>query len=170
MHAQAFASNFQPHMHLQPGIFIRSKTAALEDQLFGDAIVFITEYNSNGTMGFIINKKFHRRFNELLEFADAPALELWLGGPMENEKLYFVHCRPDIIEESIALGKGIYYGGNFNQAVNALKQGKIEAHHIRLFIGYCGWDYLQLENEMKQGEWIISNAEEWFSINRFYSI
>lgn len=157
-------------MFLQSGIFIKSKTAALQDPVFGGVVVFVTEYNHSGAMGFIINKKFHRRFNELEEFADAPALELWEGGPMENEKLYFVHCRPDVIEDCLAMGNGIYYGGNFEQAVSALKRGEIEANHIRLFIGYCGWEPQQLENEIKQSEWIESKGEGWFSSNRFYSI
>jgi putative transcriptional regulator len=140
------------------GSFVKA-TSLLDDSLFKDALVLIIEHNKQGATGFIINKPFHRKFNELEEFRHSPALPMYYGGPVNEEGLYFLHCCADAIPDSEKIGVGIYYAGNFSQAVKAINNNSINSNQIKLLIGYCGWDAGQLEMEIKEGSWIIAPIE-----------
>src|ERR1700744_4588376 len=92
-------------------------TPSLDDSFFEKTVVFITEHNAKGAMGFVVNKSFPRTLNELIEFKDSVAFPLADGGPVEREHLYFLHQRPDLVEGGIAIAGSTYLGGNFTQAV-----------------------------------------------------
>ncbi len=141
-------------MQIKPGILLVS-IADDDDPLFEKVEVFIAEYNTKGALGFVINKLFPRVFNELVEFKQAKPLPLYYGGPVEQEHLYFLHQRPDVIEDGALVTGNIYMGGNFKQVVQYSSDGNIAANDIQLFIGYCGWDEGQLEEEIAEGSWMV---------------
>jgi putative transcriptional regulator len=139
---------------MRAGIFIRS-TSLLDDSFFEQSVLFIAEYNDKGAMGFVINKAFPRTFNELEEFKHSIPFPLYEGGPVDQEHLYFMHQRPDLIEGGVLVDNGIYLGGDFKAAVTHLNNRTITATDIRLFIGYCGWDSGELEAEIAEGSWNV---------------
>lgn len=139
---------------IKAGIFIGS-TALLDDSFFEQAILFIAEYNEKGAMGFVVNKEFPRRFNELQEFSDSIPFPLYEGGPVDQEHLYFVHRRPELIAGGVLVADNIYLGGDFKTAVRLINNGTLSTMDIRLFIGYCGWDFQELEAEIAEGSWEI---------------
>lgn len=143
-------------MNLKPGIFLKSMVL-LNDTIFEKAILFITEYNAKGAMGFIINKPFARMLNELQEFSHVRNFPLYEGGPVDTEHLFFIHQRPDLIKGGIPVCGNIFVGGNFTQAVNAINNYSITEKDIKICIGYCGWDYAQLEEEVEEGSWEITD-------------
>ena len=130
----------------------------LDDSFFEKTVVFITEHNEKGAMGFIINKSFPRTLNDLIEFNDSVPFPLSDGGPVEREHLYFVHRRPDLIEGSINIIDTIQLGGDFKQAITHLNNNTLSEKDIKIFIGYCGWDPQQLEGEIEEGSWLVTDA------------
>lgn len=143
-------------MNIRAGTIIKN-TAALENSVFNAAVIFITEYNAKGAMGFVINKPFARMLNELQEFSHIRNFPLYEGGPVDTEHLFFIHQRPDLIKSGIPVCGNIFVGGNFTQAVNAINNYSITEKDIKIFIGYCGWDYAQLEEEVEEGSWEITD-------------
>jgi putative transcriptional regulator len=141
-------------MKLQAGIFLKS-TDALNDTLFSQATIFITEYDINGAVGFVSNQPLGRYLNELEEFKNAANFPLYTGGPVDKEHLFFLHQRPDLIDEGTLISNGIYLGGNFKQAVTCINNKTITSNHIKIFVGYCGWDAGELEAEIEEGSWVI---------------
>ncbi len=146
-------------MQITTGTILKS-TPSTNDTNFEQAIIFIAEHNEKGAMGFVINKKNARALNELEEFKQSIAFPLYEGGPMDREHLYFIHRRPDVIEGGTLIAHSIYLGGNFKQAVDNLNNNTINAKDIKIFIGYCGWDFNQLEEEVAEGSWIIADVAE----------
>lgn len=144
-------------INLQPGQFLLSN-ADLEDPNFDRVVICITEYNTAGAMGFVINEVYPRRFNELVEFKESKPFALYHGGPMENESLYVLHNNPAIIDNSTKLAENLYLGGDFTQTVQSIDKGKITDASIKLFIGYCGWEAGQLEAEIAEGSWRLING------------
>jgi putative transcriptional regulator len=132
---------------------------SLDDPNFDKVVIFLTEYNAKGAIGFVINAVFPRMFNELLEFKHSKAFQLYAGGPVEKDSLYFLHRRADLISEGICVTGNIYSGGNFKQAVECINNGSISINAIKLFIGYCGWDDNQLETEIEEGSWLVCNTD-----------
>lgn len=144
-------------MNISPGKILIS-TPALEDPHFDKAVIFLAEYNQNGALGFVINKLFPRVFNELSEFSMSKEFALYAGGPVKNEELFFIHRRPDLIADGIHISDSIYLGGNFQQAVKYMDDNTLSEKDIKLFIGYCGWDYAELEEEVNEGSWLVSDS------------
>ncbi|MBV8253559.1 MAG: YqgE/AlgH family protein [Chitinophaga sp.] len=141
---------------MNAGIFLRS--TQLDDSIFDNALLFITEYNEKGALGFIVNKRFPRNINELAEFSNSIPFPIYEGGPVDQEHLYFIHQRPDLISEGDHVTGNIYLGGDFETAMILINTGVITEKDIRIFIGYCGWDDQQLEAEIQDGGWTITTG------------
>jgi len=82
-------------------------------------------------------------------------MPLYEGGPVDTEHLFFIHCRPDIIQGGTLVNNKIYVGGDFEQAVKQLNNKQLTLKDIKLFIGYCGWDVNELEAEIAEGSWKV---------------
>jgi putative transcriptional regulator len=50
-------------------------------------------------------------------------------------------------------------GGNMEQVIEAINTKGATDQEIQLFIGYCGWDLGELEAELEEGSWTLSNDE-----------
>lgn len=148
---------------MKPGLFLKS-TSLLNDTLFENAVVFITEYNEKGAMGFVVNQKFPRKLNELEEFKNSRSFPIHLGGPVDQEHLYFIHQRPDLIEGGEPVTDNIYLGGNFKSAVRHIDNQTIIDKDCKIFLGYCGWDYRELDEEIAEGSWEVLETGNLFSM------
>jgi putative transcriptional regulator len=147
---------------MKPGLFIKS-TSLLKDTSFENAIVFITEYNEKGAMGFVVNQKFARPLNELEEFRNSKAFPIYIGGPVDQEHLYFIHQRPDLIEGGQPVTDTIFLGGDFKSAVKNIDNQTLTEKDCRIFLGYCGWDYRELDDEITEGSWEVLETGNVFS-------
>ncbi|GAA4318532.1 YqgE/AlgH family protein [Flaviaesturariibacter amylovorans] len=146
-------------MSLSAGSVIKSTPALAGDPLFAGVTILITAHgpSADGAVGYIINRPFGRRLNELAEFRHGRAFPLYDGGPVDREHLFFVHRRPDLIEGGVPAGAGIYAGGDFRQAVAGINAGLLGTGDLKLFIGYCGWDAGELEAEIGEGSWMVTD-------------
>lgn len=146
---------------MKAGQFLTS-TSLLDEDYFANAVILLTECNDKGAMGFITNRPFPRRLNELEEFKHSIAFPLYEGGPVDQEHLFFVHSRPDLIQGGEPAGDHLYVGGDFAAAVRLLNNKTLTEKDIKLFIGYCGWDTEDLEAEVAEGSWTVSEAGKAF--------
>jgi putative transcriptional regulator len=144
-------------MDIQPGTLLNS--ASLDGSNFDKAVIYLTEYTANGAVGFVINKPFSCNLNELAEFNYSIPFPLYDGGPVDKEHLFFIHRRPDLIEGGTFIAGSTYLGGDFKQAVSSINNRQLTEKDIQLFIGYCGWDDQQLEEEIAEGSWEIREEE-----------
>jgi putative transcriptional regulator len=143
-------------MQIISGTIIIS-TPALNETNFGQSIILITENNEDGATGFIVNKLYPRALNQLIEFNYSLPFPLYNGGPVEQEGLFFIHRQPNLIQEGIAINNTIYLGGNFEQAVALINNQSMDESDIKMFIGYCGWNAGELEAEIAEGSWLITD-------------
>ncbi|MBZ4189725.1 YqgE/AlgH family protein [Niabella beijingensis] len=139
---------------LSPGMLLVS-TAIMDDPYFKQTVVLITEYNDSGAMGFVLNRRFPRVFNELVEFRSYPPLPLYEGGPVDQEHLFFIHRCPDQISGGTVVSGTLSAGGDFKQALSYMSRAGRAEQEVRLFIGYCGWDKDELETEISAGYWLV---------------
>ena len=130
----------------------------LKDPNFIRTVIFITEYDVNGAVGFVLNKLFPRKLNDLVEFQNAPAFPLYYGGPVQTDTLHFLHQRPDLIDGGVHIIDNIYWGGNFKQVLKNIATKSINYNDIRMYIGYSGCQEKQLDEEINESSWIVHNA------------
>jgi putative transcriptional regulator len=149
---------------MKPGQLLQS-TSLLNDTFFEQVLLFITTYNEKGAMGFVVNQPFHRKLNELEAFKHGQPFALHIGGPVDQEHLYFIHRRPDIIEGGEPVAGNIYLGGNFTSAIKNINNHTLTGKDIKIFLGYCGWDYGELDEEIAEGSWEEQDTGDPFAVS-----
>lgn len=125
------------------------------DLSFSRSVVLLAEHNAEGSVGFILNKPLEYDITDLVPEINVP-FQIYNGGPVEQDNLYFIHKIPLLIEDSIEIADGIYWGGNFEKIIALINKKSISRSDIRFFLGYSGWDALQLDQELTSNSWIIA--------------
>lgn len=143
----------------------------LMDNYFKRSIVFITEHNSEGTVGFVLNKPINMKVNEIM--TDLPTVNtiVSLGGPVQTNTLHYIHTLGDIIPGSIKVLDNIYWGGEFDVIKRLLESGSLTSENIRFFLGYSGWQANQLEDELNDNAWVVADIhpdEVMSKMNKVY--
>lgn len=136
------------------GKLLVSEPSILNDQSFNRSIIYLTEYNDNGCIGFILNKPIKFLLKDLIPEINCN-FQIFNGGPVNQENLYFVHRKPALIPNSIEIGDGIFWGGDFEVLTELLNQDKLKQSEIRFFLGYSGWTKNQLQEELKETSWVV---------------
>lgn len=131
----------------------------MPDENFRRTVVLVCEHNrQNGTVGLIVNKPINLRLNDIVEDFPPFKAKVFLGGPVGTDTLQFLHTRGTEIEGSVKLTDKLYWGGNFEQIKLMLREEKITTDEIRFYLGYSGWEIGQLDNEVRENSWIITQA------------
>jgi len=135
------------------------------DQNFKRAVILLCEHEMDGSLGFILNKPLEMTVNELI--ADFPTFDApaFYGGPVKTDTIHYIHNVGDLLEGSKRIARGVYWGGNFDQLKSLIKSGLIEPQDIRFFVGYSGWDFGQLAEEMKLRSWVVANMDVNYIFN-----
>ncbi|MFM2386848.1 MAG: hypothetical protein RL660_1605 [Bacteroidota bacterium] len=132
-------------------------TDILAESYFEASEILIVEHNVDGAVGFVMNKLYDHKLSDLVEFSDSKPLPLHEGGPVEQDMLYFIHHGSQIVVGGKKVNKHWFYGGDFGEAVQLLNSEVLDGHSLKVFVGYCGWDAGQLEDELEEGCWEISD-------------
>jgi putative transcriptional regulator len=131
----------------------------LKDFYFKRSIVLLADHSDEGTFGLILNKPTNIKFNEVVQdFPDFQA-DIYLGGPVKTDSLFFIHSIGENIEKTIKIMDGIYWGGDIEIVREMIKTDKIAAGQIRFYLGYSGWGPHQLEDELKEKSWVVATVK-----------
>ncbi|MGB5818879.1 MAG: YqgE/AlgH family protein [Saonia sp.] len=125
------------------------------DVSFNRSVVLLAEHNEEGSVGFILNKPLEYNIGDLITEIHIP-FKVYNGGPVEQDNLYFIHKVPHLIDNSIEISDGIYWGGDFENTIDLINKKMITHKDIRFFLGYSGWDSLQLDQELLSKSWIVA--------------
>ncbi|MCW5515541.1 YqgE/AlgH family protein [Muriicola sp. Z0-33] len=136
------------------GILLIAEPTLTGDVSFNRSVVLLAEHNSEGSVGFILNKPLDYDISDLVSEINVP-FQVFNGGPVEQDNLYFIHKVPHLIDNSIEISDGIYWGGDFETTVDLINNKTITDRDIRFFLGYSGWASLQLDQELSSKSWIV---------------
>ncbi len=128
------------------------------DVSFNRSVVLLAEHNEEGSIGFILNKPLDYSVSDLVTEIELP-FQVYNGGPVEQDNLYFIHKVPHLIDNSVEIANGIYWGGDFEKTIVLINQKLISESDIRFFLGYSGWASLQLDQELSSKSWIVVKNE-----------
>ena len=131
----------------------------MSDPYFRRAVVLVCEHHAEGSIGFILNKTIDMRINELMsEFPEFDA-EVFYGGPVQTDTLHYVHNVGDLLEDSVKIADGVWWGGDFEKLKFLISSGLVQPANIRFFVGYAGWSSGQLIEEMEIGSWVAAEMD-----------
>jgi len=125
---------------------------AMRDPNFRRAVVLMSVHNAEGAMGVVLNRPLGQRLGELNgEFAlgALAGVPLFTGGPVQTEQLLLVAWQPQ------ADGFRLHFGVEPERAGQLVAE---EGTQVRAFLGYSGWGGGQLEKELKQNTWIVTDV------------
>lgn len=130
----------------------------MQDPYFRRGVILLCEHNDHGSLGFILNKSIDMGLNELM--SDFPPIntEVFYGGPVQTDTLHYVHNVGDLLEDSVQVADGIWWGGDFEKLKFLIQSELILPRNIRFFVGYSGWSGGQLEEELETGSWVVTDA------------
>ena len=99
-------------------------------------MVYIVEHNSNGAIGIVVNKLISIDENQIYKSLgiknNSNHKSLLNGGPVDINKLFIIHEKPDH-NESIYTSSGIGLTSNI-EIIKSLQ----EVVNYKFAIGYCG--------------------------------
>jgi len=132
----------------------------LSGNYFNRSVVLLVAYSEKGAVGFILNKKVDFPIQDV--FPDFPECDadVYLGGPVSTDSIYYIHKLGDKLPGSIHVIDDLYWGGDFQVLKHDIKLGLIDPKDIRFFLGYSGWDAGQLESELKEDSWLVTDVEQ----------
>lgn len=132
----------------------------LEGFFFSRSVLLLASHNDEGAFGLVLNKKTDYKLNEITDtFGDLEA-DVYIGGPIETEKLFVLHKRGDLIKNSEEIIDGVFWGGNMEQISTYIKSGIIKQDEVRFYLGYSGWSPNQLDEELERYSWVVSKTTE----------
>mgnify|MGYP003294262204 FL=1 len=127
----------------------------MNDFYFRRSAILIIDHNDEGSLGVIINKRLTVPFNEIVQGFPEFKADVYLGGPVETDRIFFIHTIGEMIPDSHKISSGLYWSGNVNALKAMIKMDLIKPHEVRFYVGYSGWDGGQLRNELKANTWIV---------------
>jgi putative transcriptional regulator len=132
----------------------------LSGSYFNRSIILIASYSEKGAVGFILNKKVDYPVEDI--FVDFPDFEadIHIGGPVGTDSVYFIHTLGDLIPGSTLIKENLYLGGDFNSLKLQIQLGLVDQSQVRFFLGYSGWDAGQLEEEINENSWLVTDISQ----------
>lgn len=135
----------------------------LLDSYFKRAVVLIGEHDQHGTIGFILNKPTDLQINDAVDEFPKFDTPLYFGGPVDTDKLFYIHTLGQKLEGAKEIVPGIYWGGNYDQLKFLIDTGQVNENQIRFYAGYSGWEPKDLDSEVKDKFWFVSKVEPRFA-------
>lgn len=124
----------------------------LQDPHFERSVVLMCEHSDAESFGFVLNHLSAVQLNDLLDIAPK-GIPVFIGGPVANNSLFYLHTIPGI-DSSEEILPGLFYGGDLAELIETIEADPSNLKKMRFFLGYSGWSKGQLAQEIKERSWI----------------
>ena len=135
----------------------------MDDGCFSHAVVCLIEHSlESGTMGLVTNRLSGYTLNELVEdIPDSEDIPVFIGGPVHNDRLYYLHTLGNLIPDSVEVVPGLYVGGDFDAVKRYISEGNMLEGRIRFFVGWAVAKIKSVDDVMtgvENGAWRLQVA------------
>jgi len=132
-----------------------------QDPYFSRSAILLCRHNKKETFGFVLTNYIEIDLHKLDENMPEIITKISFGGPVEKDNLFYIHTFGKEIEGAEKIMDTLYFGGDYEMLFELIKAEPKRINEVRFFIGYAGWDFEQLNNEMKDHSWIaVTNISE----------
>lgn len=154
-------------MNLQDHFLIAMPS--LDDPYFGRSVVYLCEHNENGAMGLVINKPIDKlsihdvlQKLKIISETDDKKVELGklviAGGPVSEDHGFILHSAEKRFSTSITLTDSLYLTTS-KDVLETLGTDE-EPDHYLMTLGYASWEKGQLEREILDNSWLVTESSE----------
>ena len=145
--------------NLSNGKLLVADPSIIGDFSFTRAVILLADHNNEGSVGFILNKKMAHDLSTFVPEI-SKRFSVFEGGPVDQDRLYYIHSRSDCIPNSKPISKNLFWGGDFDVIKNMINDGELSSADIKFFLGYSGWSSDQLKEEVKRNTWIVLDDDD----------
>jgi len=146
----------KPLIKPRQGIILISEPS-LRDFYFRQSVVLLAEHNKEGSFGVIINKPIEAKLKDLIKGFPAYSKPVFLGGPVKTDSIFYIHTHPEV-SQCVPIMKGLFWGGELDVIKSMMKNKIMLQDEIRFFVGYSGWSPNQLDRELNEKSWVLSQT------------
>lgn len=138
---------------------------SMGDPRFLRSVVYMVAHDSEGAMGFIINKRAEglslgdilKDMPETVAKTGLVNLPVYVGGPVQNDRGFVLHTSSyEKTQNSLSQELPIALTQSADVLVDAAHGRGPEK--MRLFLGYAGWGPSQIEGELQDNAWLVCDA------------
>lgn len=158
MSQQPWGYEFEKDKTISSGSLLLSEPFMFDDNFKRTVVLICDHTKENGTVGLILNKVTDVKLEESIENFPPTDAKVYWGGPVGTDSLLMLHTRGNDIADSIHLGDGVYWGGDFEQVKHMILANQLQTNEIQFYLGYAGWGYDQLYDEMRESSWVVAKA------------
>jgi len=144
---------------LAPGFLIAVPT--LREESFRHAVVLLLREDEDGAMGVVINRESPLLLRDLCQDHEIPysgeaGKRVRAGGPVQPEQGLVLYGAEHHDPEGQAVLDALHVSASRGTLARlcGLPRGRFQCYS-----GYAGWGPGQLEREIEQGTWLISEAD-----------
>jgi putative transcriptional regulator len=130
------------------------------DAYFKRSVVLLTLNDEEGSVGFILNKNVEIPLIDIFGEDFKMDASVSIGGPVSIDRIDYLHTLGNKIPDSKHIIGDIFWGGNFDVVMKLMRMNDIRKDQIRFFLGYSGWSKGQLNTEIENKYWLVSNADQ----------
>lgn len=123
--------------------------------MFSRSVVLIIDHDHNGAFGLILNRKNDKISKKLLNIGFD--IDIYEGGPVANDAIFFVVKSKNHPADAKAINDNFYLSENVESIISDIMDGEIKIEDVKVFSGYSGWGPLQLESEMYNKLWTLTD-------------
>jgi putative transcriptional regulator len=142
---------------------------SMGDPRFDRAVIFICSHDKEGAMGLVINHALPDiDFSDLVKQLKVKSeikinfekmdLPVMYGGPVESARGFLLHSGDFIRAETMQINQLYGVTGTLD-ALKDIALGK-GPENLMFILGYAGWEAGQLESEIMQNVWLITEPDE----------
>ncbi|MEJ6601033.1 MAG: YqgE/AlgH family protein [Verrucomicrobiia bacterium] len=145
--------NRQPNSDSLAGSLLLAHPA-MQDPNFHRAVVLLSAHDDEGALGVVLNRPMDQELSDLDEsfgISNLGAVPVYEGGPVQTDRLLICGVSMHSGGEGLRLHFGIEPA-----AAKDLLAEHGEMIELRAFLGHSGWSAGQLENELEQNTWAVS--------------
>jgi putative transcriptional regulator len=140
------------------------------DPNFARTVVLLCKHGPEGAFGLVLNRPLVTTGTVMVHL-DPPVstdreLDIWIGGPVEPQRSWIlVNGQSDTPEAANAarIADGVYLSTSPNLLRRLLEPNP--PAHARLVVGYSGWAPGQLEQELAESSWLLSDVDAGLVFN-----
>ena len=128
------------------------------DFFFKRSLVLIVDPDEGeGAMGVVVNHYTGYNLRDVMpDIESVEEIPLYLGGPVGPQMLFFMHTLgPEVVPESVDLGNGVWFGGDFDAIKRYVELGAPVDGHVKFIVGYSGWEKGQIASELRRHDWAV---------------
>jgi putative transcriptional regulator len=134
------------------------------DPNFVRTVILLCQHDDSGAFGLVLNRPAATTGRVTVNLHPPISidheLQIWLGGPVEPERSWILvwgSAEEAPPEDSITIGDRMYLSTSPILLRRVLEPNPPD--RMRLIVGYAGWGAGQLEHELRESAWLMSDAD-----------